>query len=158
MALRSVAVWQTELAMVGWSVVCAALASYVAEAEPNRFDNLLFGVNPLTAVGFLFAFGLMLCLALRKFLLRWDFRFVTDEATYFFFDNGEKAFFCSRKSIRAVRHEAEGIALEMEHETIHVSGDRPLILIAVSNLLEQWAGDGQASNLCQSPPAKPGGR
>lgn len=156
--LRSSALWQVELALAGWAVVCAALASYVAEAKPYRLDDLPLGVSPLGAVGLLFASGLLAGLALRSLLLRWDFRLVTDEATYFFFDDGEMAVFLPRGSIRSVRHEAEGIVVETEHGTVRVGGGRPLLLIAVSNLLERWAQEGQVATPHQGWPPEGGSR
>ena len=55
-------------------------------------------------------------------------------------------------------NQVEGIVVETEHGTVRVGGGRPLLLIAVSNLLERWAQEGQVATPHQGWPPEGGSR
>lgn len=136
--LRSAAIWQTDLALAAWASVCAAAASYYSVKPPGS-AALPFGLTAVQGVGVIFAAGFLLGLALRSLFLKWDYRFVTDERTYFFADTGHEAFFCPRVSIRSVSHHADGIVLDLETHRIRVGEEPAAILLAIQNVLAQWA-------------------
>ena len=135
--LRSALIWQTDLALAAWAAVCAAAATYY-QAKPPDPGVVPFGMTALQGVGILFAAGFLVGLALRSLFLRWDFRFVTDERTYFFAHTGREAIYCPRGAIRSIRHQADGIYFDLGCETVRLGEDCPMVLIAVENLLARW--------------------
>ena len=89
-------------------------------------------------VAFLFAGGFLLGLGIRWLFVRRDFRFVTDEESYFFLDTGREVHFCLRDEILEVREDSEGLVLVLKTRSMRIA-EPPVALIAVVNILARWA-------------------
>jgi hypothetical protein len=135
--LKPTGVWQLDLFLAAWCIGFAALASYSAgrsAGPPQAWEAVLLRPWPL---GITFGAVILGALIVRTWMLRRDYRLVTDYRDYFFFDAGGQVVFCKRSALLGYRNDHEGILLEMAGTKVLVEEPAD-VLITVQNILRHW--------------------
>jgi len=145
--LRPAALWQADLFIAIWCMGFAALGGYAAGIRAPHVQDWERQVLEPRILLSVFGGVLLSAIGVRSWMLRRDFRLVTDYESYFFYDANGETVLCRRGELLGHRDLHEGILLEIG-ETKTIIEEPVELLITVHNILARW-------DVAQGAPSEP---